>query len=167
LICNQVLEHVANLDEVLLGIASVLKPGGQLLTLFPAREVIREGHCGVSFIHWLSKGSPLRYPYMRCMRELGFGYCKEGKTKNIWTREFIDWLDKYTIYRSYEEIMKSFSYAGFIVTHCEEDYIDFRLRNIGLDIIASIVATRFLRNLVRYACRRLGGMVIVARKVER
>ena len=72
-VSNQVFEHVENLDLVLTEIKRVLKPGGMLLALFPASEVIREGHSGVPMIHWFKKNSALRYPYMLLMRALGFG----------------------------------------------------------------------------------------------
>lgn len=161
-VSNQVFEHVEDLDFVLREINRVLIPGGQLLTLFPSREVIREGHCGVPMIHWLTKDSSLRYPYMRIARELGMGYFKTGKTKDCWVRDFLDWLDHFTIYRSYDEIAASFSKAGFSVQHMEEDYIGFRLRLRGAHGLASWAESSTLRKLTRILCRKLGGVVILA-----
>lgn len=41
---NQVFEHVDNLDFVLTECHRVLKPGGIILSLFPSKDVRREGH---------------------------------------------------------------------------------------------------------------------------
>src|ERR1019366_9228148 len=49
---NQVLEHVDDLDGVLREIHRVVKPGGQVLSIFPSRDVFREGHIGIPFAHW-------------------------------------------------------------------------------------------------------------------
>src|SRR5688572_6985273 len=54
---NQVFEHVENLDLVLREVVRVLKPGGQLLAMFPDKSIWREGHCGIPFLHWFPKGS--------------------------------------------------------------------------------------------------------------
>jgi SAM-dependent methyltransferase len=164
-ISNQVFEHVEDLNLVLAEITRVLKPGAQLLALFPAREVIREGHCGVPLIHWFPRQSGLRYPYMRLMRAFGLGYFKEGKTQEAWARDFIDWLDRFTVYRAYGEIKASFQKAGLAVRHIEEDYIGFRLGRLSLSRFASWSKSTAFRRHTQFACRRLGGLVIQATKV--
>src|ERR1017187_470373 len=153
---------ISNLDFVLNEIARVFKPAGRLLAIFPSREVIREGHCGVPMIHWLSKDSAVRYPYMCFMRTLGFGYFKAGKPKRIWARDFINWLDRYTFYRPQEEIEAQFNKAGLPMHHIEEDYIAFRLSRLGFSGLGSRACSHLLRPLTRLACRRLGGLVILA-----
>ena len=163
-VSNQVFEHADDLDLVCGEIVRVLKPGGKLITLFPAREVIREGHCGVPIIHWFAKDSRLRYHYMRLMRALGFGYFKNGKSQAAWSRDFLVWLDRFTVYRTYREIGTVFQRAGLTVCHIEEDYIGFRLARIGRQRLACWVEGGWMRRLARIACRRLGGMVIIASK---
>jgi SAM-dependent methyltransferase len=161
-ISNQVFEHVEDLGLVLQEISRVLKPSGCLLTLFPAREVIREGHCGVPMIHWFSKNSTLRYPYMRLMRALGFGYFKAGKDQRTWAHEFIDWLDRFTTYRTYEEVQALFRKSGYSLQHIEEDYIGFRLQRLRLGWLAAVTQASPLVGLARTSCRRLASMVILA-----
>jgi len=164
-VSNQVFEHVEDLGLVLREIFRVLRPGGHLLTLFPAREVVREGHCGVPMIHWFSKESALRYPYMRLMRALGLGYFKAGKDQRTWARDFIGWLDRFTIYRTYEEVQSLFRRSGYLLQHIEEDYIGFRLQHLGLGYLAAIAQSSPLVGLTKASCRRLASMVILATRV--
>ncbi len=64
IINNQVLEHVDNIDFALSEMSRVLKTGGIVLSLFPDRSVWREGHVGIAFCHWFSKGSKVRWLYI-------------------------------------------------------------------------------------------------------
>ena len=45
---NQVMEHVDDLGGVLAELHRILAPGGLLLSIFPSRDVFREGHIGIS-----------------------------------------------------------------------------------------------------------------------
>jgi SAM-dependent methyltransferase len=163
-ISNQVFEHVVDLELVLAQIDRVLKPSGELLALFPSREVIREGHCGIPMIHWFRKDSAFRYPYMRLMRAFGLGHFKVGKSQRVWALNFIDWLDRFTVYRTRKEIENSFRKTGFVVTHIEDDYVGFRLVRLGLHRLASWARFAFIRQPVRLACWRFAGMVLQATK---
>lgn len=69
---------------------------------------------------------------MRTMRQLGFGYHKNGKSCKQWMLDFIDWLDKYTYYRPYTEIISCFKSNGFSIVELECEYINYRLRNKGI-----------------------------------
>jgi SAM-dependent methyltransferase len=165
-ISNQVFEHVENIDLVLGEIGRVLNSDGKLLALFPSLEVVREGHCGVPIVHWFSKDSSLRYPYMLLMRTLEFGYFKTGKTKRIWAHDFLEWLDRFTFYRSKSEIESSFQNADFSIMYIEEDYITFRLSRLRLSGFAFLTSLPLLRQPVRFACRLLGGMVIMSSRMR-
>jgi len=127
-VSNQVIEHVENLPLTFAEINRVIKPGGRFLVLFPDSSVIREGHCGIPFAHWFGKQSKWRYPYIRAMRQLGFGYHKENKSCRQWTLDFMDWLDKYTYYRPSEEIFSCFKTNGLTIVELEHDYMNYRLR---------------------------------------
>ncbi len=165
-ISNQVMEHVDDLDFTLKEIARVLKPSGELLTLFPAIEVIREGHCGIPFAHWFSSHSKWRYPYMRLMRGIGLGYFKETKSQHEWVLNFMDWLDKYTVYRSYTNISQSFARNSFAIKHYEVDYINYRLLNKGIYLPGFLKKSASWRVFASIYCRLMGGLVILARKVK-
>ncbi len=161
---NQVFEHVADLDRVLDEVWRVLKRDGRLVALFPSNKVIREGHVGLPFVHWLPPTSRLRYRYALGLRSLGLGYFKAGKTRDRWTRDALDWLDRYTYYRPEAAILRSVS-RRFDVQAAEGRYAAFRLARSPLTSFAAPVARwPGVERLVRSALRRLGGMVLVATK---
>lgn len=163
-VSNQVFEHVEDIDGALSEIARVLRPDGALLALFPTSEVIREGHCGVPCVHWFRRDSRLRYPYMRAMRALGFGRFKAGKTHRQWSIDFLKWLDSFTRYRRIPELQAAMTRAGFAVQHEEAHYIRFRLGLRGVTLPEPIARSRHWKGIAAHACRRLGGVVVLARK---
>src|SRR5207302_3679615 len=73
---NQVMEHVDDLDSVLREIHRVLAPGGLLLSIFPSRDVFREGHIGIPFSHWFARHSRIRFYYTWALRAAGLGTWK-------------------------------------------------------------------------------------------
>lgn len=142
----------------------MLKTYKVLLTLFPSAEVIREGHCGIPFAHWFASGSKWIYPYMRFMRGIGFGYFKNNKSQRQWVLDFIDWLDKYTVYRSYTEINRLFNNNNFDVNHLEDDYINYRLKGKGINIPQFIRSSNIWSAFTRFYFRVMAGMVILSTK---
>ena len=161
---NQVFEHVPDLTAVLSEIARVLKPEGKLLSLFPSNEVIREGHIGIPFVHWFPRGSGLRYAYAFLLRGLGAGYFKENRTTAQWTREKLCWLDHFTYYRSRKEIYAAFTAAGFKIQHFEKNYITYRLARSQLFRLGFLLRVPLGARGASYLCRRLAGLVLLARK---
>jgi len=166
-VSNQVVEHISNLQSVLKEIHRVLKPGAVLLCLFPSKGVIREGHCGIPMIHWFPKYSHYRYYWILLFRKLGLGYHKGDKSPQQWSYDFLDWLDKFTFYRSYREIRGAFSVYFSSLCHIENDYISYRLNDRNHRLLAKVSRVRPFRNLSRWLCRKLAGMVIIATKANR
>lgn len=145
---NQVLEHVEDLHSALREIHRVLKPGGQMLSLFPSREVIREGHCGIPLAHRFA-GSRFGYYWLLLFRMLGLGSHTRGATMAAWARERQQWLKTYCFYRTQDEIEAVFVRCGLPVVHREGDYIRFRglplfnpwmLRRFGFMVLLSTKA---------------------------
>ena len=124
-VSNTVLEHVPDLDAVLSELRRVLKPGGVTLNVFPHREVWREGHCGIPFLHRFPRG-PARLYYAACLRALGFGYHANGKNPMQWSRDFCAWLDDWTHYRTLAEIRETFSKHFSDTTHREAEWFLMR-----------------------------------------
>ena len=124
---TQVLEHVVDLDAELREIHRVLKPRGTVLSIFPSRDVFREGHIGIPFAHWFPAGSRLRFLYTWALRSAGLGIWKEqAPTRRQWARDKLQWLDRYTHYRSRGEILATFG-RYFTSEFREPDYIRYRL----------------------------------------
>lgn len=163
---NQVFEHAEDLDQVLAEMNRVLKPGGKVLSMFPSRDVWREGHCGIPFLHRFSKDSRLRYPYALMLRKLGLGYHKGTKTPEQWAKDFGHWLDHYCFYRSRRSILNSFR-RHFEFKLMEEDYILFRLRASRLWWLAPPARLPLLKPVAKELFRKLSGLVIVATKPGR
>jgi SAM-dependent methyltransferase len=124
---NQVMEHVDDLDQVLGELHRVLAPGGLLLSIFPSRDVFREGHIGIPFAHWFRKNSRARFYYTWALRNLGLGTWKnEAPTARQWAIDKLRWIDTYTRYRTRSEIFAAYG-RWFESETREIDYIRYRL----------------------------------------
>ncbi len=165
---NQVMEHVENLDAVLAEIHRVLKPGGAVLSLFPSRDVFREGHIGIPFSHWFGKNSRLRFYYTWALRGLGLGTWKEqAPTARAWAAAKLAWIDTYTRYRRRREIAQAFG-RYFQNEPRESDYIRFRLLDRpGRRLVADALRFPPAAALARAVFRKLAFLVILSRKAER
>lgn len=160
-VSNQVMEHVPDLDAVLGEISRVLKPGGKVLSLFPHRGVWREGHSGVPFLHRFPKGNMnVRVCYAAAFRCLGFGYFHNGKSVMHWSRDFCDWLDRWTYYRTSGEINAVYLAHFARLERLEDRWLDARTRGSALH---HIVATtpHWCRRL---AAAKLAGLAFVAKQ---
>lgn len=155
---NQVMEHVENLDSVLAEIHRVLKPGGMVLNLFPDKGVWREGHCGIPFLHWFPKGSSPRVHYAAACRFLGLGHHKGNKSVMHWSQDFCEWLDRWTYYRTRQEIDSVYNKYFCDVRHIEDYWLQLRLDR------KKIVVAWLPASTQQLVVRKLGGLVFVARK---
>lgn len=158
ILSNMVMEHVVDLNAALAEIERVCKPGGMVLSLFPDKGVWREGHCGIAFLHWFPKGSKLRVVYAAGVRLLGFGYHKGDKSAWRWSRDFCDWLDKWTSYRTREEIVAAY---GLHLIDWEDIEVKWLSHRFGK---WSKVAENFPRWLQEQFVRKFGCMVFTVRK---
>jgi ubiquinone/menaquinone biosynthesis C-methylase UbiE len=164
-LCNQVLEHVEELDEVLFEVSRVLKPGGTMLSLFPSLDVWREGHCGIPFLHRFSKSSRFRYHYALWLRRIGLGSHKnDWATPEQWTKHKLQWLDSYCHYRDRETIEKLFT-KYFSIRYIENDYLVNRLNKSWLGYLSPLVKVPLLKQIMMEIFRKLGGLVILAAKL--
>lgn len=159
---NQVFEHVEDLDSVLREISRVLRPGGVLLSLFPSRQTIREGHIGIPFAHWFARGSKVRFAYTCALRCLGLGKFKqEAPNKRAWTQSKLQWLDSFTHYRNGEEICAAFS-MHFVNEDLAHSYMVARAGPRSW--LARLMKFSAFRALALYLFRRWCGVVILSRK---
>jgi SAM-dependent methyltransferase len=165
---NQVLEHVEDLDSALAEIDRVLKPGGVVLSIFPSRDVWREGHIGIPFAHRLRPGSRARFLYTWALRGLGLGTWKqEAPTARQWAAQKLAWIDAYTRYRSRVEIFRAFG-RHFASELREADYIRYRLCDRAWRApLARLLDIPAAPALASALFRKLAFLVIVSRKEPR
>ena len=154
---NQVMEHVKDLNRVLAEIHRVLKPGGMVLSLFPDKNIWREVHWGIPFLHWFSKGSRARIFYAALFRALGFGHHKTCKNIIHWSNDACDWLDQWTHYRTERTIKQSYCQFFNDIQHIEDYWLQQRLGTGG-------VVSRLPRSIQRFIARKLAGVIFIARK---
>jgi hypothetical protein len=126
--------------------------------------VIREGHCGVAFAHWFPSGSKAQYAWLLLFRCLGFGYHTKGPSRKVWARQFAEFFVKYTHYRSWRELRRLFLARFESLQQNEEDLVRHRLEHKGLRFLAAFSGSPFVRPLSRFACRRMGTMVLILTK---
>jgi SAM-dependent methyltransferase len=155
---NQVLEHVENIDFVLGEISRVLKPNGQVLSLFPDKSVWREGHCGIPFLHWFPKGSQARVYYAALLRAIGLGHHKGKKSIWLWSQDFCTWLDQWTWYRSNAEILDAFDNYFINLTNIEDIWLRYRLEK------RFVLFAWLPKWVMQLLVRKLGGQVFVCVK---
>jgi len=164
IISKQVIEHVQDIQLAFSEINRVLKTNGRFLAIFPDKGTIREGHCGVPFAHWFKKESKVRYPYILAMRILGFGYHKNKKPITKWAHDFIEYLDTYTNYKTFNEIKKFYAESGMTMISQEYDFLTFRINCLGLKLPKNFQNQKILKTIFVYICRKFSGLVILAQK---
>ena len=165
---NQVMEHVDDLDATLAEIDRVLRPGGSVLSIFPSRDVFREGHIGIPFTHWFRNDSRARFYFTWVLRAVGLGTWKEqAPNARQWALDKLSWIDTYTRYRTRSEIFAA--YARHFRSELREiDYIRYRLLDRpGRAWIASALRVRPAAWLACAIFRKLAFLVIVSRKEAR
>jgi SAM-dependent methyltransferase len=160
---NQVMEHVEDLEAVLAEIDRVLRPGGAVLSLFPSRDVLREGHIGIPLAHRLPRGR-LRFLYTWTLRALGLGTWKEqAPTARQWALDKLEWIDCWTRYRSRSEIFQAYN-SRFSNETVEADYIRFRLIAGGRRRAACLLGLPLAPALATAVFRKLAFLVILSHK---
>ena len=165
---NQVMEHVEDLPFVLGEVQRVLKPGGTVLSVFPSSDVWREGHIGIPFAHWWPKGSYLRFLYTWVLRAAGLGTWKEqAPTPRQWAVDKLEWIDRWTRYRTRGEIFGTWRRYFEAVETRERDYIIYRLKASGRGWLISTAMWPLIGSLEVWLFRKLAFLVIVARKAGR
>ena len=166
---NQVMEHVRDLDAVLGEIHRVVRPGGTVLSIFPSRDVWREGHIGIPFAHWFQPGSRFRFFYTWGLRAVGFGYWKQqAPTSRQWAIDKLIWIDRWTVYRGRAEILRSYG-RMFANEFREADYIFYRLRDqpgILRKLAISFIRLPVISSLAVWLFRKMAFMVILSKPLK-
>jgi SAM-dependent methyltransferase len=155
---NQVLEHVEDLEIVLQEMHRALKPGGKLLSMFPDKSVWREGHLGIPFLHWFPKKSRARVYYAMLLRAFGLGHFKGSKGYFEWSKDGCEWLDNWTHYRSFSEIMNIYRKYYVNIQFIDEHWLNKRLGD------SNMISKYFPPAIKRIVVRKLAGLIFVCTK---
>lgn len=131
IVANQVFEHIHDLAFTARELHRVMRPGGRLVSLFPTRQVIREGHLAVPLIHHFPKGR-LRRGYYRVARKVlrraarvNWGEGEAGIDKAFW------FLDTHTCYRSIRQVREIFQPVFTQVRFIEPHWLAYRLPRLA------------------------------------
>ncbi len=159
IVSNQVIEHVEDLDTTLAEFQRVLKPRGEILTIFPDKSNWNEVHCDIPFLHWFPKGSSPRVYYAFLLRSIGMGSFKGNKSPMQWSQDICIWLDKWTHYRSPAEIDRQYSSYFSEIQSIEVQWLHQRLGNHKW--LFSWLPTLIQQSITK----KIGGRAIVARNI--
>ncbi|MYM32549.1 methyltransferase domain-containing protein [Duganella sp. CY15W] len=133
IVANQVFEHVSHLEEVAAEIGRLLRPGGILLTLYPARFTLVEPHYHLSVVHWLPKGK-LQRALIHLLVRAGFGVPPpSGVSRQLMGDIISEYADHETFYRSNHVIADICAHHGLRLDFDEipQDMLDKKLKRLS------------------------------------
>lgn len=163
IISNQVLEHIDQWDGVIEEWKRVLKEDGKMLHIFPVKQTLKEGHCGVWFAHLIPK-SRLRWIWLFLNHKLGVGRLRQGARADasVWADFFQEWLEDNTFYKTVKNVQNKFKAFSLTVDRRESDYVIFRLNSKGK--LKRILENSMFTRLLQTFCVIRGGMVVELKK---
>lgn len=140
---NQVLEHVENFELFVFNVSKVLKKSGIFIGLYPEKNIIREPHCLIPFVHRVKNKK-----FKKAIVKNLYPFCSYlNGLKPINAKTMANYIVNNTFYRSRSEIRKEFikvkmnvqwpispSYASFHLMHNS-----FPRKNIFIYTIVKIV----------------------------
>jgi SAM-dependent methyltransferase len=165
-VTNQVFEHLRDPEPAVGEIARVLRPKGILVAMFPTSEIIVEPHIRAPFVHWFRTGSPAQERALRLSHKLGFSN-DPRRVRDDWAKAELETLRGGVFYRNEDDILTTFSRGFELVCRGEADFIIDRVRNNrALRRFHPYLAWSIFEPLLRWACVRLAGVVLVLRRAE-
>jgi len=163
-VCNQVMEHVAEPGFVISEMARVLRPGGVLVAIFPTREMLVEPHLKAPFVHWFAPGSRAQVRMLGIVHALGLGIgAKDARA--VWIAGATDGLRRRIFYRRERQAIAMFQPRFRLVARAEPEFIRDRLaRSKRFRQLKEVFAPRWLDPVLRRLCVRLANVVLVFRR---
>jgi SAM-dependent methyltransferase len=163
-VCNQVMEHIAEPAFVIAEFSRVLRADGVLVAIFPTREIVVEPHLKAPFIHWFTPGSPAQARMLALVHALGLGVgAKEPRA--AWIAGAADSLRRLIFYRGECEAIATFLPPFRLVARAEPEFMRDRVaRSPRFRRFAQIFAPRSLDPILRMLCVRLANVVLVFRR---
>ena len=109
---NQVFEHVKDIDLLVENVQRVLKNNGIKIALYPEKNIIREPHCLIPFVHRI-KNKKIKKIIVKKLYPI-FGQIKNKK--KIDPEIMAEYIINFTFYRSRQEIRKAFNQKGMLIS---------------------------------------------------
>ena len=107
---NQVFEHVEDIDFLVENIQRVLKNNGINIVLYPEKNIIREPHCLIPFVHRIRNKK-----IKKLIVKKFYPIFNKNNKKIIDSEIMAEYIVNFTFYRSRPEIRKAFSKKGMWV----------------------------------------------------
>ena len=119
-VSNQVLEHVADLDQFCAEAGRISRDGAVGVHVFPVRQVVIEPHLELPLVHRI-RDHDLRASAIRTMAWFGLGKfdadgIHRGTTLDEYAQAHADYVRTHTSYRSWREVAATFEHHGFRVS---------------------------------------------------
>ena len=157
-VTNMVLEHVRDLPPVVAELARVVRPGGALVTLFPTRELLFEGHVRLPLVHRLGHcGQHLVLAAAHALR-------RPEVPREAWVAHWQRNLAEVVFYRPEAEVLAVIGRHFRLEARREAELVRFRLRRSRLAGLTPLVASRLLDAPLRRFCLRAATMAAVWRR---
>ena len=165
-VTNQVFEHLKDPAATAGEIARVLRPDGVLVAIFPTREVVIEPHLRSPFVHWFRTGSPAQKWALRVCHWLGLSN-DPRRRRNDWADREMEALRDLVSYRDEIDTIAMFEPNFELVARAEAALLLDRAANSrALKRFLPCLSWSRLEPVLRHACLRLAGVVLVLRVAQ-
>jgi SAM-dependent methyltransferase len=162
-VSNQVFEHIEDPRPVVREVARVLRRRGLIVAMFPTREVIIEPHLRAPFVHWFRTGSTAQKRFLRLWHVLRLCNAPD-LPRDHWVEFEMESLRRRIFYRNERNTLAMFAPSFQLVARGEADFIADRvLHSRALRWCHPLLAQQIFEPIVRWACMRLAGVVLVLR----
>ena len=166
-ISNQVFEHIEDLGPVVAELGRVIRPGGYLIACFPTLEILREPHLRAPLVHRFRNGSRAQSMAMHASHLLGLCNAPD-MNRHEWVFAETTLLRENVFYRDEARALEAFAPLFRIEARREPDFmLDRCAQHRLVRHVMPVLRAAPLRPLLRRACVRLAGVLVVFRRVEK
>ncbi len=162
-VTNQVFEHLEDPRPVVHEVVRVLRRQGLLVAMFPTREVVIEPRLKAPIVHWFRTGSTAQKQFLRLCHALRLCNASD-RLRDDWVASEMESLRRRIFYRNERDTLAMFEPSFQLIARGEADFIADRvLHSRALRWCHPLLAQRTFEPILRWACLRLAGVVLVFR----
>jgi SAM-dependent methyltransferase len=165
-VSNQVFEHIPHITPAAAEIARVLHPRGQLLAVFPTREVIIEPHLRAPFVHQLPLGSQAQRIALRLSLALGLTSSPQASADE-WVAGATHDLRHNIFYLPARDVAGAFAPWFQVKARMEPQWVRHRLGRSALSRLSRLsVNSAVLDSMLRFLCLRFANGVFLFERTD-